>query len=157
MRPLSISGNGLTMIIVSSLLGLFVAAFVAATLVPFQSEVFFVALQVAGQTNIWALIAVASLGNTLGSLVNYALGRGITRFESKSWWPATADQMARAEVWFRRWGVWVLLLSWAPAGDVMTLMAGVMRTPVWLFLTLVGIAKTGRYIALALVTAQIVG
>lgn len=141
----------------SSLFGLFVAAFVAATLVPFQSEVVFVTLQLAGTVSLLWLVVVASIGNTLGALVNYYIGFGITRFEGKSWFPATPEQMARAEAWFQRWGVWVLLVSWLPVGDVMTLMAGVMRTPVWLFLLLVGIAKTTRYIGLALITAGLIG
>ncbi|MFT7057700.1 MAG: membrane protein YqaA with SNARE-associated domain [Pseudorhodobacter sp.] len=145
------------MIVFSSLAGLFVAAFVAATIVPFQSEVIFVALQIAGHIEPWVLVLVASIGNTLGALVNYAIGKGITRFESKSWFPATPAQIARAQVWFGRWGVWVLLFSWAPVGDIMTVVAGIMRTPLWLFMLLVGIAKTARYIVLALITAQLVG
>lgn len=145
------------MLVISSLLGLFVAAFIAATIVPFQSEVVFVALQVAKTVPVWALITVASIGNTLGALVNYYIGQGITRFEGKRWFPATPAQMARAEAWFARWGIWVLLFSWLPVGDVMTVVAGVMRTPVWLFLFLVGIAKTSRYVGLALLTAGIIG
>ena len=65
--------------------------------------------------------------------------------------------MARAERWYARWGVWTLLLSWAPLGDAFTVIAGVLRTPVWLFLLLVTIAKTGRYIVLAWITAQAMG
>ncbi len=145
------------MVILSSLLAMFAAAFVAATIVPFQSEVVFVGFQVAGQVPLVWLVAVASLGNTLGAVVNYVLGRYISRFESKSWFPASPAQMAKAEVWFQRWGVWVLLVSWLPVGDVMTVVAGVMRTPLWLFLLLVGIAKTTRYVGLGLITAGVIG
>lgn len=145
------------MVLLSSLLGLFVAAFVAATVVPFQSEVIFVALQVADRVPVPWLVVVASIGNTLGAVVNYYIGHGITRFESKNWFPATPTQMARMEQWFQRWGVWILLVSWLPAGDVMTVMAGVMRTRLWLFVLLVGIAKTTRYIGLALITAGFIG
>lgn len=145
------------MVLLSSLFGLFVAAFVAATIVPFQSEIIFVALQAAGHVSIFWLVIVASIGNTLGALVNYYIGLGITRFEGKRWFPATPAQMARAETWFQRWGVWVLLVSWLPVGDVMTVMAGVMRTSVWVFILLVGIAKTTRYIGLALITAGLIG
>jgi membrane protein YqaA with SNARE-associated domain len=45
-------------------------------------------------------------------------------------------------------------MSWAPLGDGFTVVAGIMRTPVWLFVTLVAIAKTGRYLVLAWITAQ---
>ncbi len=132
---------------------LFAAAFGAATLLPLQSEIVFAALQLQGETPVGWLIVVASLGNTLGALVNYALGRQVDRFSSRRWFPVKPQQMARAQAWFARWGVWTLLLSWAPLGDAVTLVAGAMRTPVWLFLLLVAIAKTLRYIALAALTA----
>jgi membrane protein YqaA with SNARE-associated domain len=133
----------------SALAGLFAAAFLAATVFPAQSELVFVALQSSGTAPVWALVAVASLGNTLGAFVNYGLGRAVTRFGDRRWFPASKAQMQRAERGFRRWGVWVLLLSWAPLGDVFTVIAGVLRTPVWLFALLVAVAKTGRYVVLA--------
>ena len=139
------------------LAGLFAAAFVAATLVPFQSEIIFVAMQVTAAAPIWALVVVASIGNTLGSFVNYAVGVAIKRFETHPRFPFTPAQMVRAEGWFARWGVWTLLLSWAPVGDVITVMAGVMRTPFWMFALLVSIAKTGRYVVLALLTSHVSG
>lgn len=132
------------------------AAFIAATLVPFQSEIIFVALQVKSVAPVWLLIAVASVGNTLGSVVNYAIGLGIKQFEVHPKFPISAAKMARAQNWFARWGVWTLLLSWAPVGDVITVMAGVMRTPFWLFVLLVGVAKTGRYVVLAVLTSQVI-
>lgn len=134
---------------------MFAVAFGAATLLPMQSEILFAALQVRGSPPVLPLIAVASLGNTLGSVVNYALGWQVERFRDRRWFPVTPDQMARAQDWYARWGVWTLLLSWAPLGDAITLVAGVMRTPFWLFVTLVALAKTGRYIVLAAATAGI--
>lgn len=139
----------------AALAGLFAAAFLAATVVPAQSELVFVALQTADAAPVWVLVAVASLGNTLGAFVNYGLGRAVTRFEDRRWFPASKAQMRRAEAAFRRWGVWVLLLSWAPLGDVFTVIAGVLRTPIWLFAVLVALAKTGRFVVLAWLTAQI--
>ena len=127
---------------------MFVAAFLAATPVPFQSEIVFLGLLAAGWPPV-ALIAVASVGNILGSCVTYGLGRGIARYQGQRWFPLTPPQMARAEGWFHRWGVWVLLLSWAPGGDLAVAMAGVLRVPVWQFLTLVTLAKTGRYAVVA--------
>jgi membrane protein YqaA with SNARE-associated domain len=138
----------------AELAGLFAAAFGAATILPFQSEVVFVALQVAGSASVLALVIVASIGNTLGAVVNYILGRGIERFRHRRWFPVNAAQLARAQRWYARWGVWTLLLSWAPLGDGFTVIAGMMRTPIWLFVALVTVAKTGRYIVLAWLTAQ---
>ena len=130
-----------------SLAGLFVAAFLAATPVPFQSEIVFLGLLAAGHPA-WVLVTVASVGNTLGSCVTYALGRGIGEIGAGRFAPS-AQNRDRAERWFKRWGVWALLLSWAPGGDLIVLVAGALRTPVWLFVTLVALAKTGRYLAVA--------
>lgn len=136
---------------------LFAAAFGAATVLPFQSEVVFVGLQLAGGVGVGWLIAVASLGNVLGAVVNYVLGRWVEHFRTRRWFPVGARQLARAQGWWNRWGVWTLLLSWAPFGDGFTVVAGMMRTPVWLFLALVTLAKTGRYAALAWATAAATG
>lgn len=141
----------------AALAGLFVAAFGAATILPFQSEVVFIALQVRGEPALWAILAVASVGNTLGSVVNYLLGLGVEQFRHSRWFPVTERQLDRAQGWYARWGVWSLLLSWAPFADGLTVAAGVMRTPFPLFLLLVAFAKTGRYVALAWVTERAAG
>lgn len=140
-----------------SLVGLFAAALGAATILPFQSEIVFAAVQVQGAVPVWLVVAVASVGNTLGSVINYLLGLGIERFRDARWFPASERQLERAQDWYVRWGVWSLLLSWAPFADALTVAAGVMRTPFLLFLALVAVAKTGRYVALAWVTAQAMG
>lgn len=127
--------------------GLFLAAFLAATPIPFQSELVFVGLQAAGW-GIFALVVVASIGNTLGSCVTYALGRWLADQRDHRWFPLTPAQMTRAEGWWARWGLWLLLLSWAPFGDMIVALSGVLRVPFPVFVLLVAIAKTGRYIAL---------
>lgn len=144
----------LTAAALAQLVGLFAAAFGAATLLPFQSEIVFVAMQVAGNVPVWLLIVVASIGNTAGSVVNYAMGLGVERFRGSRWFPVTQVQLDRAQHWYARWGVWTLLMSWAPFGDGFTVVAGIMRTRFWLFLLLVALAKTGRYTVLAWLTAQ---
>ncbi len=139
----------------TGLAGLFLAAFLAATPVPMQSEVVFVALHAAGWSLV-PLIIVASLGNTLGSCVTYAFGRAIERLKDRPWFPLPPEKMARAEAFWARWGLWSLLMSWAPGGDVLVALAGVMRVPVWRFLALVALAKTGRYIVLAAAAAALI-
>lgn len=135
---------------IASLIGLFLAAFGAATLLPFQSEIVLGAMIANGSAPVWLLVATASVGNTLGSVANWALGLYVERFAHRRWFPANETQLARAKRWYARWGVWSLLLSWAPFMDPLTVAAGAMRTPLRVFLPLVAIAKTGRYIALAL-------
>lgn len=134
----------------AALAGLFAIAFLAATIFPAQSEAALVALLLAGDQPVVALIAVASLGNTLGAVVNWALGRGIEHFRHRKWFPATEKQLDRATRWYGRWGRWSLLLSWMPfGGDALTVVAGVLREPLASFVVLVAIAKTARYVVVA--------
>lgn len=129
--------------------GLFLTAFAAATLLPAQSEAA-LALAVAGGYPAVAVVAVASLGNVLGSVANWLLGRYLTRFRDRRWFPLRARDLERAEAWYRRFGRWSLLLSWVPIiGDPLTVVAGVLREPLPVFLLLVGLAKAGRYIIVA--------
>jgi membrane protein YqaA with SNARE-associated domain len=141
---------------VIGLVGLFVAALLAATPVPFNSEVPFIALQAAGWPVV-TLVLVASVGNVLGSCVTYGLGRGLGGFRDHPRFPVRPAQMVRAEDWFRRWGLWSLLLSWAPGGDVLVAVAGVLRVPLPLFVILVATAKTARYGALGWLGAAAFG
>ena len=136
--------------------GLFVAALLAATPIPLNSEVPFIALQAAG----WPaamLVVVASVGNVLGSCVTYTLGRVLGQYRDHPRFPIRPVQMARAEAWFQRWGLWSLLLAWAPGGDVLVAVAGLLRVPFAVFLLLVSLAKTGRYAVLALATGAALG
>ncbi|MCR9108125.1 YqaA family protein [Marivita sp. XM-24bin2] len=136
-----------------ALSGLFIVAFGAATILPFQSEIVFVALQLQGDIPIAWIVIFASVGNILGSGLNYALGRVLERYRGRKWFPVSEAQLNRAREWYLKWGVWTLLFSWAPLGDALTIVAGVMRTNIWLFFLLVSIAKTIRYIVVAIITA----
>jgi membrane protein YqaA with SNARE-associated domain len=134
---------------ISALGGLFGAAFGAATILPFQSEIVFAAVQRGTELPLWLVVAVASIGNTLGSVVNWWMGWFVESWKGSRWFPVSERQMDRAERIYARWGVWTLLLSWAPFGDGFTVIAGLMKTRLWLFLALVAPVKTGRYILLA--------
>ncbi|MBA8880869.1 YqaA family protein [Phyllobacterium myrsinacearum] len=133
--------------------GLFFVAFVAATVLPMQSEALLAGLLISDAYSIALLLATASAGNILGSVVNWLLGRGVERFRDRLWFPASPKALDRAERWYRRYGRWTLLLSWLPiAGDALTVVAGVLREPFWSFLALVAIAKIGRYLAVFALT-----
>ncbi|HBC09331.1 MAG TPA: hypothetical protein DC046_17380, partial [Rhodospirillaceae bacterium] len=102
------------------------------------------------------LIAVASLGNTLGAVVNWALGRWVEHFRDRKWFPAKPEQLDKAVGWYHRYGRWSLLLSWVPViGDPLTLAAGVLREPFWSFLVLVAVAKTVRYLIVSGITLNL--
>ncbi len=133
--------------------GLFAGAFVSATLLPGHSEVALVGLLVSGNFIPWLLVAVASAGNILGSVVNWILGRSAEHFRDRTWFPVSQEHLDRAQGWYRRYGRWSLLMSWVPViGDPLTVAAGFLREPLWSFLVLVAIAKTLRYAVLALIT-----
>lgn len=134
-----------------ALTGLFLAAFVAATLLPAQSEAVLLALLFAGGHPVWLLLFVATVGNVLGSVVNWVMGRFLMRFSGHRLFPFSSGQIDRARNWYGRRG-WISLFgSWLPVvGDPLTLAAGMMREPLWRFLLVVTLAKGGRYLILAL-------
>ncbi len=128
--------------------GLFLIALGAATILPLQSEAALVGLLLAGYSP-WLLLAVAGTGNVLGSTINWGLGRTIERFRGSRWFPVSPAMLDRVQRWYRRYGRWSLLLSWAPViGDPITIVAGVLHERLPVFLLLVTIAKVGRYLAL---------
>ncbi len=126
-------------------LGLFLVAFLAATLLPAYSEVLFVGLLAAGYDPV-ALWAWATAGNTLGAAVNWLLGRYLLHYQDRSWFPFKPDTLGLAQGWFQRYGIWSLLLSWAPiVGDTLTFIAGLMGLRFSLFLLLTALGKGTRY------------
>jgi len=129
--------------------GLFLAALVAATLLPAQSELVLVGLRASGYDAV-VLVAVATAGNVLGSTINWVLGRYLLHFRDRRWFPVKPAMLDRAAGWYGRWGVWSLLLAWMPVvGDPLTLVAGILRVDLRLFLPLVTLGKAARYAALA--------
>lgn len=137
----------------TSYLGLFLAAFGAATLLPMQSEAVLVGMLLSDRYVISTLLAVAIVGNVLGSVLNWVLGRCVERFRHRRWFPVSEAKLAKAQQSYLRYGHWSLLLSWVPIiGDPLTVVAGVMREPFWRFLLIVTLAKGMRYLVLAAVT-----
>lgn len=124
---------------------LFFTAFIAATFFPLSSEALLLALLQQGH-NPWLLWLLASGGNSLGSCVNWLLGRQCLHWQDRKWFPVSPAQLAKAQQHFQRYGSYSLLFAWLPlVGDPLTLFAGVMRVNFWRFLLLVGIGKALRY------------
>ena len=139
-------------------MGLFVSAFLAATFVPASSEVVLTGLAATGEFSPVWLLLVASTGNTLGSVINWLLGRFCLIWQDRSWFPTKPETLDRASEWFNRYGVWSLLLSWMPIiGDPITVAAGLLKVHFWKFLLLVAIAKTIRYMVILGIVAWTVG
>lgn len=130
---------------------LFLSAFAAATILPFYSEIAFIGLLEQGYTPFWVWL-VATSGNSLGAVVNWILGRFLTRFESRRWFPFKPGSLHRSQAWFQRYGVWSLLFAWLPVvGDGLTFIAGIMRVRFELFFLLTTIGKGARYAVLYLI------
>jgi membrane protein YqaA with SNARE-associated domain len=131
---------------------LFLSGFIAATLLPASSEVLLLALAQQGYAPLGLWLAATS-GNTLGSCVNWYLGKELLRFQHKRWFPVSPQQLHKAQQQFQRYGSWSLLLAWLPiVGDPLTLVAGTLRVRFSVFLMLVALGKGTRY-ALLLVLA----
>lgn len=129
-------------------LSLFISGFIAATLFPASSEVLLLILQQQGYS-LFGLWLAATSGNTLGSCVNWYLGKELLRFQHKSWFPLKPEQLQRGQQCFQRYGIWSLLFAWLPVvGDPLTLVAGMMKIRFRIFLILVLAGKGARYAVL---------
>lgn len=136
---------------------LFGSSLLAATILPFYSEVVLFALLRQGADPILLVIS-ATAGNTIGGFINWVIGLFILRFQDRRWFYFKPKQIAAAQRWFQRYGTWTLLFSWLPiGGDALTLVAGIMRVH-WLpFLILVATGKGLRYVAIAYWTVPAAG
>ena len=138
--------------------GLALSAFLAATFLPGTTEVVLLGLIAAADIEPWLLVAVASVFNVAGSGVNYAIGWYLERFRGSRLVPVSPERLARAQGWFRRYGMWSLLMSWVPfVGDAFPVVAGLMRANPWVAFPLIAIGKTARFVALVYLTDAAVG
>lgn len=132
------------------LFSLLLIAFAAATFLPGSSEVALIAVLTTMKTPPELAILVATIGNTLGSVVNWVIGRFFAHYQHHPRFPIPSEKFRQYTRWYRRWGVWSLLLSWMPIiGDPLTAIAGVARTPLAVFIPIVFIAKGIRYLVVA--------
>ncbi|MGL4832995.1 MAG: YqaA family protein [Shewanella sp.] len=132
----------------SELAMMFVGAFLAATLLPGGSEVLLIALLNQTHNDVLLLVLAASIGNTLGAMTSFYLGR-LGRLAAT---PAQLAQgkFAKALQLIERYGVWALLLAWLPViGDILCLLAGWLKLPVLRATLLIFIGKTVRYFVIA--------
>jgi len=128
-------------------ISIFFLSFLAATIIPFSSEVGLFSYMALGKFNNELLLIFASSGNILGSCVNYILGLYIIKFKTKSWFPFKDNQILKATKWFNRFGVYSLFFAFLPiVGDPLTLIAGMFRVSFIKFIILVSLGKILRYL-----------
>lgn len=115
---------------------LFLSSFLAATLLPGGSELVFVAVLSSGTSTLWPALGVATLGNTLGGVSSYLVGRLVPGKKTGG----------RALNWLKRFGAPVLLLSWLPLiGDALCVAAGWLRLSFWWAALFIAVGKFARY------------
>ncbi|ODN68009.1 YqaA family protein [Methylophaga muralis] len=135
--------------------GLFVSAFLAATILPLSSEVVLTALLISGfsPTNI---VVIATIGNVLGSLTNYALGYWASIGVIKKWLRMSEDDFVRAELHFKKYGLLSLFFAWLPIiGDPLTVIAGILRIRLLWFVIIVSAGKLLRYVVISYLALQV--
>ena len=130
-------------------LSLFIISLLAATILPFSSELTLAGLIATSSYDNLFLLIVASLGNILGSVVNWILGFYSRNLSTKKWFPFKDEQIEKSSRWFNKFGRWSLLFAWVPIiGDPLTLAAGLLRVKFIEFLILVTIGKVSRYLVI---------
>ena len=135
---------------------LFISSFISSTILPGHSELTLTAFIYSNKFPVLTLVLVASLGNILGSVLNWYLGFYFIKFKEKKWFPINDSQLEKASVWFTTYGKWTLFLSWVPfIGDPLTVVAGILRVPIITFLIIVSISKILRYVFISFIALNI--
>ena len=119
----------------------------AATILPLSSEIVLTTMLLTNLFEKNILLVIASSGNILGSIFNWYLGKKITIFQDRKWFPVSPEQLNKSQKYFQKYGIWSLLLAWVPViGDPLTLLAGILRVRLSIFFILVSISKISRYV-----------
>ncbi len=127
-------------------LGLFIAAFLAATVVPFSSEVVFTALVYNG-LDPWRAVFVATAGNWLGGLTCYYLGHMGKIEWIEKYLRIKKEKMDKFMDKFHKYGDWFAFFSFLPAvGDIIAVASGFFRCRFWIVALSMLLGKFTRYI-----------
>lgn len=136
-------------------LSLFISSFMAATVIPMASEAV-VGASLAGGADPWAVLILATLGNTLGGMTSYLLGYLGQTERIQRFFGVTTNKTA---VWVekvRPHSYWAALLCWLPiVGDVIAIALGFLKTPILKTTILMAVGKAIRYAVVILLTLQL--
>jgi membrane protein YqaA with SNARE-associated domain len=120
----------------------FLISFISATLVPLGSEPAVFAVVKADASQFWAVIAVATVGNTLGGVVNYWMGFGAHEAFAK-------ERKTHWFGWLERFGAKAMILTWLPGiGDPISTLGGWLKLPFWPCVAYMAVGKFMRYVVM---------
>ena len=126
-----------------------IISFLAATILPFSSEIFLSVMLLSKKYELALLLFFASFGNICGSIINWYLGKKILIFKKKKWFPVNSNQLIKSQKLFNKYGSWSILFAWIPViGDPITVLSGVLNISFLKFVILVTVSKVSRYIFL---------
>ena len=129
--------------------GIFLASFLSATILPLSSEIVLVVLLLS-DLNPVALVSIATFGNVLGAFTNYAIGYWGSVILVRKVSRISEEEFARAEQRFRKYGIVSLFFAWVPIiGDPLTVVAGVLKINLFLFFAFVASGKLVRYVIIS--------
>tara|TARA_B100000927_G_scaffold272049_1_gene249406 strand:+ start:541 stop:975 length:435 start_codon:yes stop_codon:yes gene_type:complete len=144
-------------LIILSYFKLFLISFLAATVLPLSSEIVLTTMLLTNLFEKNLLLVFASLGNILGSVLNWYLGKKINLYKNKKWFPVSAERLKKSQYYFNKYGLWSLLIAWVPIiGDPITLLAGVLNVRLSIFLFLVSISKISRYVFILYLSSYLI-
>ncbi len=128
--------------------GIFIASFLAASVLPFSSEVVMVGLLAAG-LNPTLLIVYGTVGNVGGSMLNYGIGRLGKMEWIERYLHVKPKDLERAKRFMAGHGAWMGFFAFVPiVGDAITVALGLLRANVWITMLSVAVGKLLRYVAL---------
>ena len=135
--------------------GMFAAAFLAGSFFPFSSEAVMTGLRLAG-LDVWMLVLCASVGNLLGGMFNYGVGRMGKEDWIYGMLRVSPERLEQSERFVHRYGAWMGLLSWLPIlGSVITIAMGLLRVDVWKSALTILIGKVARYVVLGFLLEEL--
>jgi membrane protein YqaA with SNARE-associated domain len=133
-------------------LGLFGGTFLSATIIPFASEAFVIAMLLGGYDP-WMVVIIASIGNWAGGMTNYIIGYVLDYHVLEKRFRISTARLEKFRTWSQHYGIWLAFITWVPIlGDPLTIALGFFRLTWWKVALLSFAGKALRYVVLAYIT-----
>lgn len=130
--------------------GIFLISFLAATIIPFSSDVVLAAMILSATWDPYLTVLFASIGNWLGGMTNYLLGYLGKWIWLERYFRVNKEKVRGFKRWVDRWGSVLAFISWFPAiGDILAIALGLFKVSWWRVSVFMFIGKAARYVAIA--------